>query len=171
MISVFRKVLPTAQARPEEVTATPERLFDGSGFGLRTLDQECPFQCTISVGPPRGPSVPTAQRSSADTAATLASPKLGVCGLGTCFQDLPFQCRIRFSPELFLYVSPTAQMLFAEVPAMPASTELPSGFGQRTCFQDLPFQCTMTSSGPLLRYHVPTVQTSVAEMAATPDGL
>ena len=73
------------------------------------------------------PVVPTAQASSAEVAATPSStvPALRF-GLGTCFQVVPFQCRIRVSelPWLTLLVLPTAQAFRAEVAATAESRAL-----------------------------------------------
>ena len=136
-----------------------------------------PFQCKITVcglADDRKHSAvqPTAQALCAETAATLLSgASVAGLGLGTCFQAVPFQCRIRVlmppKPWKQFPVQPTAQALLAEVAATPNRAPPPFGVGLGTCFQAVPFQCAITvvPGGPSL---APTAQALLAEVAATP---
>jgi hypothetical protein len=88
-------------------------------------------------------------------------------GLGTCFQVVPFQCKIRgASLPARLEVEPTAQASPAETTATPA-TLLYARPGLGTLVHAVPFQCRIAVPGPPR----PTVQAFPAEVAATPDRL
>jgi hypothetical protein len=80
-------------------------------------------------------------------------------GLGTCFQLVPFQCRIS-EP---LVSEPTAQALLEEVAATPDRLP-PGGLGLSTCCHSMPFQCRISKPRP-----PPTAQALRAEVAATAD--
>ena len=97
-------------------------------------------------------------------AATPSStvPALGF-GLGTCFQALPFQCRIKGAPlPGWVEVSPTAQASRPEIAA--TLLRLPARLGLGTLFHAVPFQCRIMVRGP-----PPTAQAFLAEVAATAD--
>jgi hypothetical protein len=100
------------------------------GFGLLTLDQVVPFQCTISVrftseGVPQldAQYSPAAQESFAPVALTPYRRLNRVLGLGlvTCDQEVPSQCMIRVrctsepTPHPDVQYQPTAQASVGEL--------------------------------------------------------
>jgi hypothetical protein len=167
-------VQPTAQALCAETAATLLRELFCPGLGLGTRFQVVPFQCKISVLiPPKPwkqfPAQPTAQALLAEVAATpnSAPPSDGV-GLGTCFQVLPFQCRICVLPG-GVSLPPTAQALLAEVAEVAVTAYRappPDGVGLGTRAQTVPFQRRMIVLPLELTW--PTAQALCAEVAATP---
>jgi len=83
-----------------------------------------PFQCRIKLvaGELLVETAPTAQASRPDVTATALRETLPLgLGLGTGFQLVPFQCRIRLWPLLVL---PAAHALLAEVAATALSSPL-----------------------------------------------
>src|SRR5215475_2979134 len=111
-------VLPTAQALLTDVAATPRT---PPRLALGTCFQAVPFQCRIITAPL---TVPTAQASLSDTAATLSrmAPGPGL-GAGTGFHAVPSQCRI----SVLLKLSwPTAQAFPSEVAATAARSMRPA---------------------------------------------
>ena len=75
-----------------EVSSSPSPGMPVAGFGLGTIDQAVPFQCSIRVSPSL---VPTAQALSGLRSSTpdRVAPCAGA-GSGTCtrVQVVPFQC-------------------------------------------------------------------------------
>src|SRR5439155_807196 len=100
-ISVFTEWLwyPTAQTLLAEMAATPDRLSDVPVFGLATMLQLVPFQCSTNVWLVV-PLLyePTAQTLLAEMTATpvrLLDAAPAGFGLGTTLQLEPSQCSIR----------------------------------------------------------------------------
>src|SRR5258708_24373878 len=115
---------------------------------------------------------PTAQASLAETAATPARSEPAGPGLGTRFQVLPFQRRIRVFPLAFVkqLVQPTAQALLAEVAEVAATPLRPAsapGLGLGTRFQVLPVQRPIRVLWLLGVPAKPTAHAPLAETAAT----
>src|SRR5580700_3761355 len=111
---------------------------------------------------------PTAHTSSAETAATPVrklSPVASSGAPGTTLHAVPFQCSINVENPPALSVEPTAQMLVAEIAAMPAKT-LPAGSaaGDGTTDQEVPFQCSIRlCPAPPGVATLPTAHTSAAD--------
>src|SRR5215467_9414719 len=134
------------------MAATPSsslRRAGPPGLGVGTFFQAEPFQCRIRVwkAMPLEYS-PAAQTSPAEVTATLVRKLLWDAlpglGLGTRFQAVPFQCRIRVWKAVPSEYSPTAHALPAELAATPRSWLVrvgPPGSGLGTCFHAVPFQC------------------------------
>src|SRR5262245_22150169 len=86
---------PTAQVSPDDSADTPlSRVSPPATFGLGTVDQAVPFQCSVCVtltgtDPLESTPIPMAQMSVADAALT---PTSLVPGLATIDQVVPFQC-------------------------------------------------------------------------------
>ena len=92
--------LPTAQALPAEVAATPDRrLLLPPGLGLATFAHLEPFQRRMRVvSSVLVAEKPTAQALLVEVAVTpLRRVLFPACagGLGTCIHVVPFQCRMR----------------------------------------------------------------------------
>lgn len=128
-----------------------------AGFGLVTIDQLVPSQCSVNVLSPAlleenatakqfdVPGHDTPVRSDSIAPLTLA--------LGTTDQLVPFQCSANVSPtEPFRY-SPTALQLVVLGHDTPDRTEsvVPAGLGLVTIDQLVPSQCStnvaVTASG------------------------
>src|SRR5215470_12332363 len=120
-----------------------------------------------------GLNLPTAQTLLAEVTAMadrlLKPPGLGA---GTCFQAVPFQCRMRarlvsLARALPPMVKPTAQVLLAEVVPTPVRSLPAAGLGLGTRAHLVPFQCRIRvwSLAPVLSS--PTAQALLVEVAAT----
>src|SRR5579872_404005 len=148
-------------------------------FGLATVLQAVPFQCSIK-GCACGLSnellkEPTAQTSCAESATTPPSTLSSFPGFWplTLLQTLPSQCWISvFVTELSVMVLPTIQTSFVETAAI-ADGKFPGfpTFGFGITDHDVPFQCSIKAFVPwkprCLLEKLPTAQAFVAEVAAT----
>src|SRR5947207_5134964 len=148
MASAFKlPAFPTAQTSLEATAATPNReLSSVLSFGLGTMLQAEPFQCSVSVrSSPAGRDRPTAHTSFAASASTAKRISSSTAGLTTMLQVVPFQCNV--SGWLLKFVSvelPTAQMSFAETTETACKTlELPTTFGLGMMVHAVPFQCSI----------------------------
>ena len=144
------------------------------GFGLETMLQLVPFQCSISVcSLPLVLESPTAHTSVGETAATARSSLDAplTLGLETTLQVVPFQCSISVCWPVPLLNCPTAQMSLVETAVTPFSplSCVPT-LGLATTLQVVPFQCSMRVCEGLKPWgaKLPTAHTSVVETAATP---
>jgi hypothetical protein len=94
-----RQAVPAAQASVAEAALTAAKPLDTPARGLVTVDQDRPFQRTMSVTvpvPPSEASTPTAQAPEAEMAATpVSSLPAGRSGVLAFDQDVPFQPRMR----------------------------------------------------------------------------
>jgi hypothetical protein len=168
-----RPFRPTAQALRAEAAATPKSSAPPARLGLRTSFHLVPFQRSITVFGPGWLGLlvqPTAQAFRADVTATPARlPPAAGFGLGTRFQAVPFQRRIKVSGfSLKQRVQPTAQALRAEVTATPYRTLSPvAGFGLGTSRHRVPFHRSIRvfRDGPLQAQ--PTAHALRAEVTAT----
>src|SRR5262249_31211649 len=122
---------------------------------------------------------PTAQMSSAETAAIPLSDAPAGTGLATMLQLAPSKCSSRtvllIRGSLPVEPKPTAQTLFgatAETESRPLPTGVFSGAGTVARVQVLPSKCSASGAGfgpaPPRKSVSPTAQTSVPELAETP---
>src|SRR5437867_7617430 len=115
------KESPTAQTSLVETAATLVRPLPlGPGFGLVTMLQVEPFQCSMSIRslPPLGVEFPTAQTSVVETAVTpTRTASDPIVGLDTTFHLEPFQCSMSVRAPPLLSKAPTAQTLLVETAA------------------------------------------------------
>jgi hypothetical protein len=117
---------PTASQLVVLKHATPlsEAEVDPLGFGLGTVDQVVPFQCSTSVMfPPPLYAEPTALQLVALGHETLESPEFPIeFGLATMDQPVPFQCSASvLTAPVLLTDFPTALQLVALEQATPDS--------------------------------------------------
>ena len=131
---------PVAQASFGDEADTASRVFALSAFGLGTMDQRRPSQCSMSVTPvfvATFSTSPTAHASVRDRTETpnSVSDLLRGLGLGTTLHETPSQCSMRVravSPPLSLPL-PTAHTSSSAEPATAKSWfDNGAGFGVGT---------------------------------------
>src|SRR5258707_7451305 len=147
-MNVVPPTLPAAQASPDGNADTPRTMVSPAvPFGLGTVDQAVPFQCSVCVtftgtDPLESMPIPMAQMSVADAALT---PTSAVPGLATIDQAVPFQCSMNALSATVALVSctllklfPTAQALLAEIAVTALSAVGSAAFTVFTIDQAVP---------------------------------
>ena len=166
-----RQTSPTAQISLAEITATAKSsLSFVPTFGLLTILQLVPFQCSISVWrlvPLE--EYPTAQTLCAEMAATAFS-WIPLFGLETTCHCAPFQCSISGCERFPLTKVPTAQASCAETAATPLSSlKFDPGLGLVTMFQAP--QVNAAWAAPAVSSMIRTVASPPASMLLFTKGI
>src|SRR5207302_6473228 len=136
--------VPTAQASFVANAETDDSSPRPAGpFGLETMLQAVPSQCSARVRPPATPTAQTSLDETTETASSCANA-WPVLGERASDQAVPFQCSTSGRPDwlLVLLPSPTAHTSWDDTPATPRRIfALAPMFTDRMIFHAVPSQC------------------------------